>query len=89
VLRRHQDGASPLSAQADALQETQDDQQDRRRDAYGGEAWKKPDQERGDPHHQEGEDQHRLAPDPVAVMAEDNGTQRTGEEGDRERGEGG
>jgi hypothetical protein len=41
------------------------------------------------PHHQEGEDQHRLAPDPVAVMAEDNGAKRAGEEGDRERGEGG
>src|ERR671920_1298635 len=51
VLGRYQDGATPLAAEAEALQKSQDYQQDRRGDPYGGVSWQQAYQHRGYAHH--------------------------------------
>ena len=45
-LHRHEDGAAPLAADADALGDAQQGQQDRRGDADGGVAGQQADEER-------------------------------------------
>ena len=76
VLDRHQDRAAPLAADAYALGEAERDEQQRgehpdlregRQETYEG---------RGDPHDEEREDQHGLAPDPVPVVPEDDAPHR-------------
>jgi hypothetical protein len=83
VLDRHQDRAAPLAADAYALGEAQRDEQQRgehpdlregRQETYEG---------RGDPHDEEREDQHGLAPDPVPVVPEDDAPHRPRHEADR------
>jgi hypothetical protein len=77
-----------LRARSPSLQEAQSHQQYRRPDAYGGVAGKQPDQERRHSHQEQREYDHRLAPDMVPEVPEDNAADRTGEEDYRERGEG-
>ncbi len=87
-LQRHQHGAAPLAAEAEALHEAQRDQQDRRPDADRGVGRQQADGERGTAHQQQGHDQDVLAAEPVAVVAEDDAAERPGDEADGVGGEG-
>ena len=82
VLHDGQHSAAPLAAHAESLDEAQASQRDRRQHADLVIGRQRPDQERGQAHHQERGHQHRLAADPVAIMAEDDAAQRPGEETD-------
>jgi len=62
----------------------QDYQQDRRGDPYGSVSRQQAYQHRGDAHHQQREDEHRFAPDPIAEVTEDGSTQRPCHERHRE-----
>ena len=80
VLGDDQHGAAPLTAEREALDEPQGDQQDRGQHADGGEGGQQPDREGRAAHHQQRDDQQLLAADPVAEVAEDQGADRPGEE---------
>ena len=88
VLDRHQHRAAPLAAEAEALQQAQHHQQDRRPRspmlAYVG---SRPIRNVADAHDQQRQAQHRLAADLVAEVAEDDAAQRARDEADREGGE--
>src|SRR5215211_1229062 len=88
VLHRHQHSAAPLSSDAEALYEAQHDQQNGRPDADGVVGRHKTYHGGRDPHDYQRDDQHRLAPDLVAIVAEDEPAYRPGAEADAERGEG-
>jgi hypothetical protein len=82
-FHRHQHRASPFAADADALDESQDGQDHRAPDSnafIGGD-----DRHGGgsEPHQQQRRDQRRLAADAVAVVPEDGGADRAGNEADR------
>lgn len=79
----------PLAAEADALEETQADQEQRRGDADLLIGRKQADQEGADAHHHDRDREHRLAADPVAVMTEDRSAQRPRQKADRVGAEGG
>jgi hypothetical protein len=70
-LHRQEDRAAPFAADPDPLDRAQDRQDDRAPDADRGVTRHEGDEEGRDPHQQQGRDQRRLAPDAVAVMAED------------------
>jgi hypothetical protein len=83
MLGHHGHRAAPFAAEPDALHEAQHDQQDRRPDAdllIGRQA---ADQEGAAAHDQERRGQHRLAPKPVAEMADDRAADRARDEADR------
>ena len=88
VLHGHQGGAAPFTAGGEALDDAQQDQQDRGPDADLGVGRQHADQGRGGAHHDEGEDQHGLAAEAVAEVAGDDGAQRTEQEADADQREG-
>ena len=85
ILVGHQHRAAPFAAEADALQDAQRQQRDRSPYSDLRVGRNQPDQERGDAHDHQGQDQHALAADPVAEMAEDDAPERTRDEADSER----
>ena len=87
-LQGHQHRAAPLPAEAEALQEPQGDQQDRRPDPDHGVRRQQADRERGDAHQQQRDHQDVLAAELVAVVPEDHAAERPGDEPDRVRREG-
>jgi len=88
VLGDQQHGAAPLTAEGEALDEPQGDQQQRGEDAHGAEGRQQADGERRAAHHEQRDDQELLAADPVAEVAEDQGADRAGGEADRVGAEG-
>jgi hypothetical protein len=79
VLGRHQHGTAPLAADRDALRDPQHDEQHRRERPdllVGGQ---QADEHARDAHQAHREDEHPLAADPVAVVAEEGSAERPGE----------
>jgi hypothetical protein len=70
VLGRHQDRASPLAADRDALHQAAGNEQHRRSHSDRGITRQQAYQGRGDAHADQRQDQHRLAPQPIAEVAE-------------------
>ncbi len=83
ILDHHQHRATPFAAKADALQEAQRDEQDRRRDSNLCIGRQQTDRESAETHHHDRNREHRLAADAVAIVTEDRRTERTREEADR------
>ena len=88
VLGGHQHRTAPLAADGEALQQPADEQQDRRRDADGGVRREQADREGRDTHQHQRDDEHLLAADAVTEVAEDDATERPGDEADRVGAEG-
>ena len=88
VLDGEQHRAAVLAADADALQDPEHAPGRRRPDADLVVRRQQADRGGADAHDQQGQQQHLLAPDPVAEVAEDQPADRPGEEADGERGEG-
>ena len=80
VLGGHQHRAAPLAADGEALQQPADQQQDRGGDADGGVRRQQADREGAEAHHQQRDDEHLLAADPVTEVAEDHAAERAGDE---------
>jgi hypothetical protein len=87
VLSGHQHRAAPLTAQGEALHQTQQHQDHRSPQPQGCERGKQADQERGDTHQGQRQHQHRLAADPVSEVAENHPADRSGEKPEGVRGE--
>ena len=87
VLDRHQHGAAPLAAEAEALDQAAGDQQDRRPDAERLVGRQQADHRRRHAHDEQGEIEHGLAADRVAVVAEHEAAERPGDEAERIGGE--
>ena len=85
MLHRHQHGAAPLPSNADALNRPQHDEQNGRPDADGRVRGKQSDEERRDAHDDERIDQHGLAADAIAEVAEHDAAQGPRDEPDGER----
>ncbi|MNV63874.1 hypothetical protein D3C71_1564930 [compost metagenome] len=85
VFVGQQQGTAPLSADAQALDQAQHDQQDGRPDANLVIARQQADEHRGTPHQRQGDHQGLLAPDAITDVREDKAAQRTDEEGQRKR----
>src|SRR6266550_2434089 len=81
-LHRHQHRAAPFAADADPLDETQDDEEESAPDANRRIGRDEADEEGGDAHQQQRGDQCRLAADAVAVVAEDRRPDRPGNKPD-------
>src|SRR6266581_1883977 len=77
--------ASASPADTEPLADTQYQQQDRRPHADRVIGRQQADQERADPHDQQREDQHLLAPEAIAEVAEDDPRDRTRDEADQRR----
>jgi len=75
MLRRHQDRASPLAADRDALHQAAGNEQHRRSHSDSGITRQQAYQGRGDAHADQRQDQHRLAPQPITKVAEHYGAQ--------------
>ena len=84
VLGGQQCRAAPFATQAQALAEAQQAQQDRGPGADAVVAWQHADQGGADAHQQQRGHQGRLAPDPVAEVAEQRRAQGAGQERDAE-----
>jgi hypothetical protein len=84
VLGRQQDGPAPLPAEPEPLDEAQHREQDSGGHPHGRVAREAADKERGQPHQEQREDQHRLPPHPVPEMPEDDPAYGPGHEGDGE-----
>jgi len=84
VLDGHQHGAAPFTADANALEDAEQQQQDRRPNARAGVGRQQADQECGDTHDQERENEYRFATDTVPIVAEDDAPDRTREKTDEE-----
>ncbi|MGC0396347.1 hypothetical protein ACVME5_004039 [Bradyrhizobium liaoningense] len=82
ILDHHQHGAAPFAAEADTLEKAQSDQQHRRGNADLLVGRKQADQEGADAHHHDRDREHRLAADPVAVMAKDRSSERPRQKSD-------
>src|SRR6516225_9901046 len=82
-LNRQQDGAAPLPADADALYETEESQDDRSPDADAVIGRHERHQERRDSHQHQRCDQRPFAADTIAVMAENDCPDRPRNETDR------
>ena len=87
-FHRQQHRAAPLAADADALQCTQEGQQDRAPDADRCKGWNKSDQKCRDAHAEKRRDQRRLAADAIAVMTENRRSNRPGNKADEVGAEG-
>jgi hypothetical protein len=85
VLRDVGGGAAVLTAEGQALQQPQRDQDDRGRDADAGVAGQQADDERRRAHDQDGDQEGVLAADHVAEAAEEDGAERTHQEAGGER----
>jgi hypothetical protein len=90
MFDRHQHGAAPFAADAKSLRDAQHHERDRcpRSDLLIRR--QQPDQKRGDAHHHQRQHEHRLASDPIAVVADDDAADGTRNEADgvgAERGE--
>ena len=85
IFERHQHCTAPFSAEADALQDAHQQQQNRSPDADLGVGGKEPDQEGGNAHDHERQHQHAFAPDAVAEMTEQHAAERPRHESDGER----
>ena len=70
-FHRHQYGAAPFAAHADTLDKAEDGENDRAPDADACVSRDQRDRKGRQSHQQERRDKGRLAPDPIAVMAED------------------
>ena len=88
MLGRHQHRPAPFAADREALDEAQHDQRDRRPDADLRVGRQQADQHRRDAHQDQAQHQQPLAPDPVAIMAEDDAADRPRDEAERIGGEG-
>ena len=75
-FHRQQHRAAPLAADADALDEAQQRQQDRAPDADAVIGRHQRDQKRGDAHQHQRGDQRRLAAEAIALVAEDRRADR-------------
>ena len=87
MLDGHQRRPAPLPADAEPLQESQDHEQDRGQHADGIEGGQQSYKERREAHDEQGEDEHGLAADLVAIVAENHAAHGAGHEGYPERGE--
>jgi hypothetical protein len=87
VLDREQHRPAVLPADADALQDPEHDEQDRRPHPDRVVRRQQADQRRADSHDQQREQQHLLAADAVAEVTEDQAADRPGQEADGERAE--
>ncbi len=85
VLGRHEHRAAPFAPEAEALHQTQRHEEDRGPNADLGVGREEADGERRHAHDEEREAEHRLPPDPVAVVAEDDSAHGTRDEAHRER----
>ena len=77
VLDNHQGSAAPFAAKADALDDAQQNEKDRRKHADGCVVRKQADAERAQPHDEHGQHQHRLASEAIAKMAEQRAAERS------------
>src|SRR5581483_201207 len=84
VLDRHENRTAPFAADADALEDAQDEQQDRRPDADRLIGREKADQERCHAHDQNGQHQHSFTADPIAIVTEDDAADRSRQKADEE-----
>src|SRR6185312_8317506 len=84
VLVSHEHGPAPLAAKTKALKDAENEQQDRRPDADLGVGWHEADQEGRNAHDHQRKDEHALAADAVAEVAEDNAAERARDKSDRE-----
>src|SRR4029079_713276 len=84
----HQHGAAPFAAKPDALQDAQQEQNDRGRDADLLITGQKSDQHRGDTHDHQRQDEHAFAADAVTEVTENESADRTRDKADREGGVG-
>ena len=66
----HQGCAAPLAAEADTLDDPQQDEKDGRKDADGGIVWQEADAEGAQAHDEHGHHKHGLASKTVAEMPE-------------------
>ncbi len=82
VLDHHQHRAAPLPAEPDTLQEAQHHEKNGRSDADLLIGRQQADQERPQSHHDDGDREHRLAADPVAIVSEDRRAERPREKAD-------
>jgi hypothetical protein len=89
VLDRQQGRPAPLAAQAEALAEPQQAQQGRGQPAGRGVGGQEGDGQGRAAHQQQRGHQGRLAPHPVAEVAEGHRAERPGQEGHAQAGEGG
>ncbi len=80
VLGHHEDRAAPLAADREALDQAAQEQQQRRRDADRRVGRQEADRDGRAAHHEQRDDEHLLAPDPVPVVAEDDTAERAGDE---------
>jgi hypothetical protein len=87
VFGHDQYGATPLTTECEALDQSQHGQQDRSERTDLCVRRQQADGERGDTHHQQRQHQQLLAAQPVAEVAEHHSTDRTGEEAHCEGGE--
>ena len=86
ILDREQRRAAPFAAEAEALAEAQQAEQ-RRRDPAGHRVGRQEGDRGGrSAHQQQRGDQRRLAPDPIAEMAEERAAERPRDEGEAEAG---
>src|SRR6185437_5939334 len=81
-FHRQQHRAAPLAADADALDQAQQRENDRAPDADRVITRHQPDRGGRDARHQQGDDEGGLAADAVAVMAEDRSSNRPRDEAD-------
>jgi hypothetical protein len=76
--------AAPFAARREALQQTTDHEQQRREHADRIVVRDEADADRADRHHEDGEQQRRLAPLRIADPADDDASERPGDETDTE-----
>jgi hypothetical protein len=88
VFDGHQGGASPLASDGEALHQPEQGEQDRRGEADDGVAGHQAHECGGQTHGDEGDDEHLLAADAVAEVAEHDAADGPGQEADAEGGEG-
>ena len=87
VFQCHECGAAPFAADGEALDQAQQDQQDRGEDADGLVGGQQADREAGRAHDAHRQDEHRFTADPVAEVAEDDPAEGADDVADGEGGE--
>ena len=85
VFGRDQHGAAPFPADGDALQKTAGNQQDRSCDTDAGIGGKQADERRCEAHAHQRQDQQRFSAQTIAEVAQDDGSDRSGEKADANR----
>ena len=86
-FHRQQHRAAPFAADPDSLDQADDGQQNGAPDADAGVGRHETNRKGGEPGHQQGRDQGRLAADPVALMTEYRSTDRPPDKTDEENAE--